>query len=121
MSRATAADGQPIRPVAVPRLFHAIAETYDVEVTIPPGLARSWAAEVVAQGVTVNLVSPAATQTAMTEDPARQAAAMPASMAWAQFDTSAVVGTVRDSSQAAVPGAKVTLGRLSSLFPWTTT
>lgn len=39
------------------------------------GLSRSWAAEVVAQGVTVNVVSPAATQTAMTEDPARQAAA----------------------------------------------
>jgi len=39
------------------------------------GLARSWAAEVVARGVTVNVVSPAATQTAMTEDPARQAAA----------------------------------------------
>lgn len=39
------------------------------------GLARSWAAEVVGRGVTVNVVSPAATQTAMTEDPARQAAA----------------------------------------------
>ncbi|MDE2453766.1 MAG: SDR family oxidoreductase [Burkholderiales bacterium] len=39
------------------------------------GLARSWAAEVVAQGVTVNVVSPAATQTAMTADPARQSAA----------------------------------------------
>ncbi|HSI48765.1 MAG TPA: SDR family oxidoreductase [Ideonella sp.] len=38
------------------------------------GLARSWAAEVVARGVTVNVVSPAATQTAMTDDPARQAA-----------------------------------------------
>jgi 3-oxoacyl-[acyl-carrier protein] reductase len=35
------------------------------------GLARSWAAEVVAQGVTVNVVSPAATQTAMLADPAR--------------------------------------------------
>jgi NAD(P)-dependent dehydrogenase (short-subunit alcohol dehydrogenase family) len=34
-------------------------------------LARSWAAEVVAQGVTVNVVSPAATQTAMHDDPAR--------------------------------------------------
>jgi len=34
-------------------------------------LARSWAAEVVAQGVTVNVVSPAATQTAMLDDPAR--------------------------------------------------
>lgn len=34
-------------------------------------LARSWAAEVVAQGVTVNIVSPAATDTAMLVDPAR--------------------------------------------------
>jgi len=34
-------------------------------------LARSWAAEVVARGVTVNVVSPAATQTAMLDDPAR--------------------------------------------------
>jgi 3-oxoacyl-[acyl-carrier protein] reductase len=38
-------------------------------------LARSWAAEVVARGVTVNVVSPAATQTAMLDDPARAAAA----------------------------------------------
>ncbi len=36
------------------------------------GLARSWAAEVVASGVTVNVVSPAATQTAMTDDPTRR-------------------------------------------------
>ena len=36
-------------------------------------LARSWAAEVVARGVTVNLVSPAATDTAMLADPARAA------------------------------------------------
>ena len=37
-------------------------------------LARSWAAEVVAQGVTVNVVSPAATATAMLQDPARATA-----------------------------------------------
>lgn len=36
-------------------------------------LARSWAAEVVAQGVTVNVVSPAATDTPMLADPARAA------------------------------------------------
>lgn len=36
-------------------------------------LARSWAAEVVASGVTVNIVSPAATDTAMLRDPARAA------------------------------------------------
>ncbi|MBI5274862.1 MAG: SDR family oxidoreductase [Burkholderiales bacterium] len=34
-------------------------------------LARSWAAEVVARGVTVNVVSPGATRTAMQTDPAR--------------------------------------------------
>jgi 3-oxoacyl-[acyl-carrier protein] reductase len=36
------------------------------------GLARSWASEVVSAGVTVNVVSPAATQTPMLDDPARQ-------------------------------------------------
>ena len=36
-----------------------------------PALARSWAAEVVASGVTVNVISPAATATAMLADPAR--------------------------------------------------
>jgi 3-oxoacyl-[acyl-carrier protein] reductase len=35
-------------------------------------LARSWASEVVAKGVTVNVVSPAATETAMLDDPARK-------------------------------------------------
>lgn len=38
------------------------------------GLARSWAAEAIAAGVTVNVVSPAATETAMLEDPARKSA-----------------------------------------------
>lgn len=38
-------------------------------------LARSWAAECIAHGVTVNVISPAATQTAMLEDPARQSTA----------------------------------------------
>ena len=37
-------------------------------------LARSWAAEVVASGVTVNVISPAATQTHMLQDPARAGA-----------------------------------------------
>lgn len=36
-------------------------------------LARSWAGEVVDRGVTVNLVSPAATDTPMLKDPARAA------------------------------------------------
>ena len=38
-------------------------------------LARSWASEVAASGVTVNVISPAATQTSMLADPARAASA----------------------------------------------
>ena len=38
-------------------------------------LARSWAAEAIAAGVTVNVVSPAATETAMLDDPARKSEA----------------------------------------------
>jgi len=38
-------------------------------------MARSWAAEVAARGVTVNVVSPAATQTSMLDDPARASSA----------------------------------------------
>ncbi len=38
-------------------------------------LARSWAAEMIARGVTVNVISPAATRTAMTADPARSGSA----------------------------------------------
>lgn len=34
-------------------------------------LARSWAAEVVREGITVNVIAPAATDTAMLKDPAR--------------------------------------------------
>ncbi len=38
-------------------------------------MARSWAGEVAASGVTINVVSPAATQTAMLNDPARAGSA----------------------------------------------
>lgn len=38
-------------------------------------LARSWAAEVAPAGVTVNVISPAATETAMLNDPARAGSA----------------------------------------------
>ncbi|MCX7374520.1 MAG: SDR family NAD(P)-dependent oxidoreductase [Alphaproteobacteria bacterium] len=39
------------------------------------GLAQSWAAELAPRGITVNLVSPAATDTPMLRDPARAAVA----------------------------------------------
>lgn len=36
-------------------------------------MARSWASELITDGITVNVVSPAATNTAMLQDPARKA------------------------------------------------
>lgn len=36
------------------------------------GLARSWAIELVARGITVNVIAPAATDTGMIRDPARE-------------------------------------------------
>jgi 3-oxoacyl-[acyl-carrier protein] reductase len=58
------------------RVAHGIAgrSQYAATKAALVSLARSWAAEVVAQGVTVNVVSPAATQTAMLDDPARSSA-----------------------------------------------
>lgn len=57
------------------RVAHGIAgrSQYAATKAALVSLARSWAAEVVARGVTVNVVAPAATQTAMLADPARQA------------------------------------------------
>jgi NAD(P)-dependent dehydrogenase (short-subunit alcohol dehydrogenase family) len=57
------------------RVAHGIAgrSQYAATKAALVSLARSWAAEMVAHGVTVNVVSPAATQTAMLGDPARQA------------------------------------------------
>ena len=56
------------------RVAHGVAgrSQYAATKAALVSLARSWAAEVVTQGVTVNVVSPAATQTAMLSDPARQ-------------------------------------------------
>ena len=54
---------------------HAGRSQYAASKAALVSLARSWAAEVVAQGVTVNVVSPAATDTPMLADPARATSA----------------------------------------------
>ncbi len=73
-------------------------------------LARSWAAEVVADGVTVNVVSPAATATAMLDDPARKAAAPrvpPIGRLIQPQEIAALVAYLLSSDAAAITGQEI--------------
>lgn len=73
-------------------------------------LARSWAAEVAAQGVTVNVVSPAATATGMLKDPARAGSAPrvpPIGRLIEPEEIAALVGFLLSAHAAAITGQDI--------------
>ena len=81
-------------------------------------LARSWAAEVAPQGVTVNVVSPAATATGMLNDPARAASAPrlpPIGRLIEPTEIAALVGFLLSPPAAAITGQDIAICGGSSL------
>lgn len=75
-------------------------------------LARSWAAEVVQRGVTVNVVSPAATETGMLSDPARQATPPklpPRGRLIQPEEVAATVGFLLSDAAGAITGQEIVL------------
>jgi NAD(P)-dependent dehydrogenase (short-subunit alcohol dehydrogenase family) len=73
-------------------------------------MARSWAGEVAASGVTINVVSPAATQTAMLSDPARAGSAPqlpPIGRYIAPAEVAALVAFLLSSQAAAITGQDI--------------
>lgn len=81
-------------------------------------LARSWAAEVAPQGVTLNVVSPAATATGMLNDPARAASAPrlpPIGRLIEPAEIASLVGYLLSPQAAAITGQDIAICGGSSL------
>ena len=83
-------------------------------------LARSWAAEVVTQGVTVNVVAPAATQTGMLTDPARQGTPSrlpPIGRLIQPEEVASLVAYLLSPAAAAITGQEIQICGGTSLLP----
>ncbi|MFC0407591.1 SDR family NAD(P)-dependent oxidoreductase [Roseomonas elaeocarpi] len=82
------------------------------------GLTRSWAAELAPRGITVNLVSPAATDTPMLQDPARASVAPklpPIGRLIRPEEVAATVAFLLSAEAAAITGQNIVICGGSSL------